>query len=166
MPIVRFDRSPRFGPIHGEMSRLFSTFFDTPTTRGANGGAMHHWIPAMDLVQGDEHIVLKADLPGMTEADVNIEVDDNVLRISGKRQTEVEDKHEGYYRRERTTGAFSRALALPEGIDPAAVTATFSNGVLDVRIPKPIQATPHRVPIAAGADSQTTDSNADETITE
>jgi len=150
MPVVRFDRSPEISTIHSEMNRLFSTFFGTPTERGAGNGAMRRWIPAMDLVEAGEHFVVKADLPGMTEADVKIEIEDNVLTISGERKTELEDKHEGFYRLERTSGAFSRALTLPEGIDPAAVTATFASGVLEVRFPKPVQAEPHRVQIAVG----------------
>ena len=104
---------------------------------------------AMSLAS-DGRVVVKADLPGMTEDDVKIEIEDDVLKISGERKTELEEKHEGFYRLERTSGSFSRALALPEGIDPAAVTATFANGVLDVRFPKPVQAAPHRIQIAVG----------------
>jgi HSP20 family protein len=152
MPVIRFGRAPEISPIHSEMN-LFSTFFDTPTGRGGNGGGTHRWIPAMDLLEAGEDYVVKADLPGMTEADVNIQITNNVLTISGERTAELEDKHEGFYRLERTSGAFSRALTLPEGIDPETVTATFANGVLEVRFPKPVQAAPHRVQIAVG-DSQ------------
>jgi HSP20 family protein len=164
MPVVRFDQSHPVAPIHSEINRLFSTFFDTPTGRGAGNGALRRWIPAMDLVEAGEHYVVKADLPGMTEADVSIEVENDVLTISGERKTELEDKHEGFYRLERTSGAFSRRLTLPEGIDPATVTATFANGVLEVRFPKPVQAQPHRVPIAVGgAAPQTIETDTDTT---
>jgi HSP20 family protein len=164
MPVVSVGRIPELSTIHSEMNRLFSTFFDTPITRGVGNGAMRRWIPAMDLVEAGEHYVVKADLPGMTEADVNIEVEDNVLKISGQRTTELEDKHEGFYRLERTSGAFSRALRLPEGIDPAAVTATFANGVLEIRFPKPLQTQPHRVQINVGAaEPQTIQPDADVT---
>ena len=150
MPVVSVGRMPELTTIHGEMNRLFSTFFDTPTARGAGNGAMRRWIPAMDLIEAGEHFVVKADLPGMTEDDVKIEIQDNVLKISGERKTELEDKHEGYYRLERSTGAFTRSLTLPEGIDAGAVAATFDNGVLEVRIPKPEEAKPKRVQIAVG----------------
>ena len=139
MALVRWDPVREIDSLQGEMNRLFSTFFDTPA-RAANGtgtGA-RRWIPAMDLVETGEHFVLKADLPGMTEGDVNIEVENSVLTVSGERKTEHEDKQEGYYRLERATGAFSRSLTLPDGIDAASVTATFDNGVLQVRIPKPV----------------------------
>ncbi len=152
MALVRWDPLRDIDSLQGEMNRLFSTFFDTPTARGGNGGgaAARRWIPAMDLVEAGEHFVLKADLPGMTEDDVKIELENNVLTISGERKTELEDKHEGYYRLERSSGAFTRSLTLPEGIDAGAVAATFDNGVLEVRIPKPEQAKPKRVQIAVG----------------
>ncbi|MDP1846812.1 MAG: Hsp20/alpha crystallin family protein [Solirubrobacteraceae bacterium] len=151
MALVRWDPLRDIDSLQGEMNRLFSTFFDTPTNRGANGGGVtRRWIPAMDLIEAGEHFVLKADLPGMTEADVNIELENNVLTISGERRAELEDKHEGYYRLERTSGAFARSLTLPEGVDAGAVSAAFDNGVLEVRIPKPEQAKPKRVQIAVG----------------
>jgi HSP20 family protein len=160
MPVMSIGRIPELSTVHSEMNRLFSTFFDTPTTRGAGNGAMRRWIPAMDLIEAGDHFVVKADLPGMTQDDVKIEIEDDVLKISGERKTELEDKHEGFYRLERTTGSFSRALALPEGIDPAAVTATFANGVLDIRFPKPVQAAPHRIQIAVGGtDAQTVEAD-------
>jgi HSP20 family protein len=151
MALVRWDPLRDIDSLQGEMNRLFSTFFDTPTGRGGNGsGAARRWIPAMDLIEAGEHFVLKADLPGMTEDDVKIELENNVLTISGERKAELEEKHEGYYRLERTSGAFSRSLTLPEGVDAGAVTAAFDNGVLEVRIPKPEQAKPKRVQIAVG----------------
>ena len=151
MALVRWDPVREIDTLQGEMNRLFASFFDTPTNRNGGGsGATRRWIPAMDLVETGEHFVLKADLPGMTEADVAIEIEKNVLTISGERKTELEDKHEGYYRLERTTGAFSRSLTLPDGIDADAVAAAFDNGVLEVRIPKPAQAQPRRVQIAVG----------------
>ena len=162
MALVRWDPLRDIDSLQGEMNRLFSTFFDTPTARGANGGgaATRRWIPAMDLIEAGEHFVLKADLPGMTEEDVNVELENNVLTISGERKTELEDKHEGYYRLERSSGAFTRSLTLPEGIDAEAVTASFDNGVLEVRIPKPVEAKPRRIQIGvSGAEPRTIDSS-------
>ena len=71
----------------------------------------------MDLVETDEDFVLRADLPGLSESDVNIELEDNVLTISGERKTEREERKEGYYRVERASGAFSRAVTLPDAPD-------------------------------------------------
>ena len=151
MPVVRWDPAREIDTLQGEVNRLFSTFFDTPTGRGGNGnGGARRWIPAMDLVETVEHFVLKADLPGVAESDVSIELEKNVLTIAGERRAQLEEKHEGYYRLERSSGAFSRSLTLPEGIDAGAVSATFANGVLEVRIPKPEQPKPQRVQIAVG----------------
>ena len=105
----------------------------------------------MDLVETEDEFVLRADLPGLTEDDVKIELDDNVLTISGERKAEHEERKEGYYRVERASGSFSRSLTLPEGVDADAVKASFDHGVLEVRIPKPEQHKPRKVAISVGA---------------
>jgi HSP20 family protein len=94
--------------------------------------------------------VLRGDLPGMSEDDVDIEIKDNVLTVSGERKSENEEKGEGYHRVERAFGRFSRSLSLPQGIDPEKVEAKFENGVLEVQIPKPAEAKPTRVQIGKG----------------
>src|SRR5688572_15256251 len=137
MALIRWDPSRELTSLQSEMNRLFTTFFDTPTQAGANGSSLRRWIPPMDLVETDEHFVLRADLPGLSEEDVAIEMEDNVLTVSGERKAEHEDRREGYYRVERAYGAFARSLTLPEGVDAGAVAATFDKGVLEVRIPKP-----------------------------
>jgi HSP20 family protein len=104
----------------------------------------------MDLVEAEDHFVLKADLPGVTEADVNIEVQDGTLRISGERNAEHEQRERGWYRIERSFGSFARALTLPDGVDPDAIKAEFNDGVLEVRIPKPEERKPRRIAIGNG----------------
>ena len=91
----------------------------------------------MDLVETGDHYVLRADLPGLSDGDVNIQLEDNVLTISGERNTEHEQNEEGYYRLERAFGSFARSLTLPDGVDPDSVQAHFDRGVLEIRIPKP-----------------------------
>lgn len=161
MALVRWDPVREIDSLQGEMNRLFASFFDTPTGRNGSGnGVARRWIPAMDLVETKDDFVLRADLPGIGEGDVSIEVENNVLTISGERKSEHEERHEGYYRVERATGSFARSLSLPEGIDADAVTATFDNGVLTVRIPKPVQAKPRRVKIGLGDAPATIDGDA------
>jgi HSP20 family protein len=104
----------------------------------------------MDLVETDDHFVLRADLPGLSEEDVTIELEDNVLTVSGERKVEHEDRREGFYRVERSFGQFRRALTLPDGVDPEGIGATFEKGVLEVRIPKPAERKPRRVAIQVG----------------
>jgi HSP20 family protein len=147
MTIVRWEPLRELGSLQTEMNRLFNTVFDTPTA--GNGGAMRRWMPAMDLIETDEHFVLRADLPGMDEDDIKIELEDGTLTVSGERKAEHESKHEGYYRVERAFGGFSRSLTLPKGIDPEGVSASFDRGVLEVRIPKPEERKPRRIEIAA-----------------
>jgi HSP20 family protein len=131
------------------MNRLFGTFFDSHA--GGNGSTSpRRWIPAMDLVEEGDRYVLRADLPGIGEDQVNIELEENVLTISGERKTEHEERRNGYVRVERASGSFSRSLVLPEGVDPDSVKAHFDNGVLEVRIPKPEQPKPRRVAISVG----------------
>jgi HSP20 family protein len=148
MALVRWEPVRELTSLQSEMNRLFNTFFDTPTT--GNGTSARRWIPAMDVVETDEHFVLKADLPGLSEEDVTIEVEENVLTVSGERKAEHEDKREGFVRVERSYGSFRRSLTLPEGVDPEAVSASFENGVLEVRIPKPEQRKPRKVAIQVG----------------
>jgi HSP20 family protein len=113
--------------------------------------APQRWMPPMDLVEVDDHFVLKADLPGMDDGDVSLEVQDNTLTLSGERRAEHEERQRGFYRVERSFGRFSRSVTLPEGVDSEAITARFENGVLEVSIPKPQERTPRRVAIQAGA---------------
>jgi HSP20 family protein len=128
--------------LQGEMNRLFNSFFD----EGGNG-AQRRWAPAVDLIEREDSLLLKADLPGMSEDDVQIEVRDNVLTISGERKAEHEDKQNGYYRVERSFGRFSRSLQLPSGVDAAGISASFDQGVLEVTIPKPEERKPRRIEI-------------------
>jgi HSP20 family protein len=96
--------------------------------------------------------VLRADLPGMTRDDVKLEIEENVLTVSGERRTEHAENEQGFYRLERAFGTFSRSLTLPKGVDGDAVTASFTDGVLEVHVPKPAQAKPRRVEIAVGGE--------------
>jgi HSP20 family protein len=153
MAIVRWEPFREFTTLQNEMNRLFNTVFDAPAP-GNGGSTMRRWMPAMDLVETEDHFVLRADLPGMKEEDVKIEFEDGTLTVSGERKAEHESKNEGYYRVERAFGSFARSLTLPQGIDPEAVTASFNNGVLEVRIPKPEQRKPRRIEIGA-ADQKT-----------
>ena len=148
MALIRWEPTREINSLQQEMNRLFSSFFDaTPQTAGAGG---RRWIPAMDVVETENHFVLRADLPGMTEQDIELSLEDNVLTVSGERKSEHEERGEGYYRVERASGSFSRSLTLPEGVDGDAISATFDKGVLEVRVPKPEQRKPRKLQIQVG----------------
>jgi HSP20 family protein len=131
-------------PFAQEVNRLFNSLLEPANEQ------TQRWMPAMDLVEAEDHFVLNADLPGLGEDDVSIEIRDGTLTVSGERKHEHEQKERGYYRVERTFGRFSRSLQLPEGIDPDSVSAEFDKGVLSIRIPKPEERKPRRVQIKAG----------------
>ena len=146
MALVRWDPIRELDSLQGDMNRLFDRFFEG---RPGNGG--RRWIPAMDLVETDENLVVRADLPGMSEGDVEIEIKDNVLTVSGERKAEHEEKGEGFHRVERSFGRFGRSLTLPRGVEADAVKAEFTDGVLEIRIPKPAETKPTRVAIGKGS---------------
>jgi HSP20 family protein len=146
MALVRWDPIRELDSLQSDMNRLFDGFFQARAGNEVN----RRWIPAMDLVETADHLVLRADLPGMSEEDIEIEIKDGVLTVSGERKTEHEDKGEGYHRVERSFGRFSRSLTLPDGIDADSVNASFDRGVLEVKIPKPAETKPHRVQVGRG----------------
>jgi HSP20 family protein len=128
-------------PFSQEVNRLFNTLFEPLENQSGR------WVPPMDLVEAEDHFVLKADLPGLDQDDVSIEVQDGTLTISGDRKSDHERKERGWYRVERAFGRFSRTLSLPEGVDLDGIAASFDKGVLEVRIPKPEERKPRRVEI-------------------
>jgi HSP20 family protein len=151
MALIRWEPARELQTIQQEMNRLFGTFFDSPSGPGNGVSAARRWIPAMDLVEEDQHYVLRADLPGVKEEDVKVEFEDHVLTISGERRSSSEERKEGYQRLERAYGTFTRSLTLPDGVDAEAIEASFEDGVLEVRVPKPQQPEPRRVAINVGA---------------
>jgi len=155
MTLVRWDPVRELDTFQTDMNRLFDSFFGR-REGGGNGSYGRRWIPAMDLVETDDALVLRADLPGLDRDDIEIEVKDNVLTVSGERKADHEEKGEGFYRVERAFGRFSRSLDLPRGIDASGVKADFEQGVLEVRIPKPEERKPTKVEIGGG-DPELTD---------
>lgn len=133
-------------PFTREIDRVFDAFFGQ-TDQG------RRWVPPMDLVEAEDHFTLKADLPGLTEGDVNIEVQDGTLTISGERRAEHEQSEKGWYRIERAFGSFNRSLTLPDGVNPDGIAASFAHGVLEVRIPKPEERKPRRIEISGSGEN-------------
>ncbi|HJZ62212.1 MAG TPA: Hsp20/alpha crystallin family protein [Miltoncostaeaceae bacterium] len=141
--LVRFDPLRDITVFRSELDRVFGRAFgDVPRTRA--------WSPAIDLVETADAIVLKADLPGLGKDDVDVEVDDNVLTISGERRF-TETVEEGRFSRiERAYGTFSRSITLPQGVKSDQIAATFRDGVLEVTVPKAEEVRPRKVSIEAG----------------
>ena len=122
---------------HSEMNRLFDEMFGGLNRR--SGGQQRtqgvaEWAPAIDVVQEDGDLVVRAELPGVKLEDVEMTVHQGVLTISGKREEQREEEQGGYLVRECRSGSFRRSLQLPEGVDEDSIRARFENGVLEVTI--------------------------------
>jgi HSP20 family protein len=107
------------------------------------------WFPDIDVFEKDGKFVVKAELPGMEEKDIDVSIEGDILAIKGEKETEKEVKKEDYYRSERTYGSFFRSIPLPSSVDKEKVEAEYSNGVLEVTLPKIAEARPKKVKVAA-----------------
>jgi HSP20 family protein len=159
MALIRWEPITEINTIQNEMNRLFNTFFDPADVQPLRAnGTTRRWLPAMDLVETGDHYMLRADLPGLSDGDVKVQLEDNVLTISGHRKAEHEDRQAGYHRLERAFGSFSRSLTLPDCNDPNGIQANFDRGVLQISIPKPEQKKPRTVRInLTSSDTSTID---------
>lgn len=146
MAIVRWEPYREFATLQSEMSRFMNQLWGTPAAGGGNGGT---WLPALDVWETDEALVISVDLPGIRQDDVAIEVDEGVLTVSGSREKKVEQKDDRFYRFERRYGGFSRSVTLPQGVDETKIAAAFENGVLEITVPKPEARKPKRISIDA-----------------
>jgi HSP20 family protein len=146
----RYSLAPRFpelSRLERDMETFFGRFFrDWPWARV---GEEREWVPAVDMIDRKDEIVLRADLPGIEQKDVEVTVHDGTLTIRGERKEEKETKEEDYYQCERWAGAFVRTLALPRAVDADKIKATFKHGVLEVHVPKAPEAKGKTIEIKA-----------------
>jgi len=144
-----------------DMDRLFEDFGfgSRGLTRGSGRGFMSDmgefgrglWSPQIETFEREGQLVIRADLPGLSKDDVNVELTNDALTISGERHNENEEQREGYYRSERSYGSFYRQIPLPEGVNPEDAAATFSNGVLEITMKAPqLQSQKRRLEISEG----------------
>src|SRR5689334_21268592 len=110
MAVVRWDPTRELESFQTDMNRLFDGIF-----KSSEGGGVRRWIPATDLHEDGDDLVLRIDLPGMSEEDVNVEINDSLLSVSGERSTDREERSGQVYRSERTFGQFNRTFSLPVG---------------------------------------------------
>lgn len=135
--VAPVETSP-FTSLQREIDRVLSDFSRGWPDLPAGWGARME-MPRMDIVEKDGMIVMTAELPGLEAKDVEISVADNVLTLHGERKSEREEKDENRYLSERTYGAFSRSIELPEEVNADDVKAEMANGVLRITLPKPAQ---------------------------
>ena len=148
-----------------EMDRLFDDFGFGGSWLGSSYGRdffptslgefrQSLWSPQIETFEREGQLVIRADLPGLTKDDVNVEITDDAINISGERRNEDEERREGYYRSERSYGGFFRSIPLPEGVNAEDANATFNNGVLEITMEAPqLQSRGRRLEIKEGAAS-------------
>ncbi len=140
MAIIRWDPFREMTQVQSQLNRLVDQVW---------GGRQESWLPAVDVFDKNDAVVLKAELPGMDPDDIQIEVDDNVLTIKGERKFEEEVEEERYYRVERRFGSFQRSLALPQGVQADKIQANYEDGILTITVPKAEEQKPKRIEVKA-----------------
>jgi HSP20 family protein len=143
MAIVRWEPFRELAALQNEMSRWMGGA--TP-----GNGQSSTWLPSVDVWETESELVLSFDLPGISEDDIAVELDDNVLTVSGRRERTSEHSNERFYRFERRFGTFSRSVTLPPGVQEDSIAADYRNGVLEIRIPKPEEPKPKRIKVGSG----------------
>jgi HSP20 family protein len=148
MRLVKWEpfRSPE--SIHEGINRLFDDsllrkYYDGDVFQGS-------WAPAIDMYETEESVVIKAELPGVSKKDIDIEVKENVLTLKGERTKDEEIKEENYHRVERYHGTFQRRFTLPAHVDSEKVKAKFTDGLLEITLPKVEAAKPKKIEVETG----------------
>ena len=152
MAIVRWDSSRDFAQLQDRLNRVFAdAFVRTPVAEDSlmTSGT---WAPPVDIYQnGDQELVLKAELPDMTREQIDLTVDKGTLTIKGEKTITADVKEEQFHRIERRYGAFSRSFSLPPTVDPNKVSADYKHGVLTVRLPLREEAKPRSIKVDVAA---------------
>ncbi len=147
MALVRWTPMGHLRSFQEEMNRMFHEFFRSGGEEA--GWGLRTWTPPVDIYETDDALVLKAELPGVSKDDVSLEIHNNTLILRGERKHEAEVKEGDYYRAERAYGTFQRSFVLPTLVDQDQVQATYTDGVLELRLPKSEAAKPKRIAISS-----------------
>jgi HSP20 family protein len=140
MNLIRYN--PNSLNLLDNVSRWFDDFFVEPTL----GRSV---LPAVDIRETDSDYLMEVELPGLSEKDVEVKLDNNLLTISSNREEKQEEKKNGYVMRERRTARFSRSFVLPEGVDREKISAEYKNGILHLGFPKVPAAKPKTIEVKA-----------------
>ena len=142
--ITRWEPFAALSELRTRLDRMFDEW---PLFEGRE----HAWMPAIDVVRENGNLVVRADIPGIKPEEVKIEVEDDILTVSGEHEEHKEEKDKHYVRRERRYGSFSRSMALPAGVDAKNIKAKTHDGVVEVTIPLPKEAKKETVTITPTA---------------
>lgn len=146
--LTRWDPFRDLSNLHRRLDGLFEDGF-TGLRRAFADEALDAvtWMPAVDILEKDNQIVLKADLPGIDPKDVEINVENGTLTLRGSRKFASDVKEDDYHRVERVYGSFVRSFRLPGSVDPDKVEASYRNGVLELTLPKRPEAKPKQIKV-------------------
>ena len=144
MSVQRWDPLREFDRLHEEVDRLFRTSSPTRTAP-----AEQCWVP-VDVLENVEEVVLRAELPGVKPAEVDVRVEDNVLTLTGEKKLENEEKQDQYLRIERYYGKFTRSFSLPHYVDAGKIAAEYRDGVLTLHLPKRAETKPRQIQVKVG----------------
>jgi HSP20 family protein len=147
MALVRWEPFRELAALQNEMGRWMSQVAGVGSLPG--NGQSSTWMPAVDVWETDKELVLSFDLPGIPEDKIAVELEDNVLTVSGERERTQEHSTDRFYRFERRYGSFSRGVTLPTGVSEDSIQADYKDGVLEVRVPKPEEQKPKRIQIGS-----------------
>ena len=153
MTITRFApfRTP-LQDVAALQTRLSSIFNDLAHTGGESESlTMGNFVPAVDVYEDSGKVMLKLEIPGVKQQDIDIRVENQVLTVKGERKLEAEEKEENFHRMERRYGSFVRSFTLPQTVDTEAVTASYDAGVLTVSLAKKAEAKPKQIKVEVGA---------------
>ena len=142
--IMRWEPFRNLSALQEQVNRLFQSNFPS---RG-DQFALTAWVPAVDVYETEDELVIKADLPDVSEKDLDVRVENNMLTIHGERKFEEKVKEENYLRTERAYGSFSRSFSLPNSVNTEGVKAEYKDGVLTITLPKRAESKPKQVKIA------------------
>lgn len=137
--VQRWNPFEELATLRNELDRL--------TTRPTENDELFNsrWAPATDIIETPEALVMKTELPGLSDKDVNVEVDNGLLTIRGERKAEDETKDKDFIRVERSYGKFVRTFSLPNNVEIDKINATFDNGLLEINLPRKAEAKPKAV---------------------
>jgi HSP20 family protein len=147
MAIIRWDPFRDVMTLQERMNHLFDHALSRTRVDDKEGLTASMWSPSVDIFETPDSIVMKAELPGVSRDNIDIQVQDNTLTLKGERKFEHEVKEENYLRVERSYGAFQRTFNLPTGVQQGKIRAVFKDGVLEVTMPKAEEPKPTQVKI-------------------
>ena len=161
MSLIRY--SPSVMGLQQQLTRMFHEF-DSSLFDHLEGLRDGLWTPAVDVKEDDAAYSVHLEVPGVSQRDIDLQLQDNVLTVRGRKE-QKQESGEGRYRRvERSYGTFARSLALPRAVDENAVTANLENGVLEVRLPKREEARPCQINVGATRNAQAQDAQAQDAV--